>query len=105
MGPISVESAKQFWEALWSAITLINQGKRRKAVAMKTIADKKFLELEETHTLFVQLIAKMATAARSFRERLARTDDIDAVEKELADELDNISKIRNARREQRQAQY
>lgn len=90
-----------FLDTVLRVAEVVKKGRRRRAQALKLVADKKFSELEKTHKLFIRLLGKLADAAQSVSARMDTTDDIYSVRKSFEDAIVEIENLREKGRDSR----
>jgi hypothetical protein len=80
---------------------LVQGGRKRRARALKGLADKKLAQLEATHNLFIRLLTELERVARNASEQLSRSDDTDSVRDAFAETVTKIELVRAEGKESR----
>jgi hypothetical protein len=86
-------------------VQAVSGRRKRRAQSLKALADRKFSEIEATHTLFIQLLEKMLEAVTKAGDKLVNSDDIDAIHKTFLDSVQAIQKNRRKGYETRRKNY
>ncbi|MGA3310095.1 MAG: hypothetical protein ABSD08_16010 [Xanthobacteraceae bacterium] len=86
-------------------LSLIGEGRKKHLRSLSALINKKFRELDRSHKLFIRLLGQLHDHIAVAENSLNKTDDIDAMVKEIKLTMTKIYRIRSEGRERRRAEY
>jgi hypothetical protein len=94
-----------FFSTLFELGKWIREQKSAEVRSLKELADKKFSELDYTHSQFFEMLLKLRKTAQAATARLDQTDDIETVIREVKNEVEFVADLRRETAGKRRASY
>jgi hypothetical protein len=98
-------SFKEILEALAGIGTWLQGARKGSLTSLKSLADKKFEEMDQTHRHFLELLDRLAKDVKGAAQALDKTDDVDGMLKTLERQVEVVAEARRRKRPDRQANY